>query len=503
MPSIEVLPSLWTLVFSGVIVLTWVLYAAICRLYLHSLGNVPGPRLAALTYWYECYYDALLQGKYIFRLDELHKEYGAVVRVNPNEVHIQDSDFFDQFYGSTRKLDKDSYFYRFTDSLDSAFATKSWSVHRQRRKAFNRYFSPAALSRKEQDVRDCALQLCKQLESKRGSGKPVFLGTAFRALAADVISQYALDSCFDVLRQKDFGQDFTNLNRTLSSVTMYQRHFPWTLPALLVIPDWFQRLSAGSAMIMMLDFQKSNRAIAAQIAKAPKRNAELEDGIFHGICNSDLPTSDKTAERLMQETMSFIGAGTETTASCLEHTMYYVLANPAIHDRLSQELAAAAQSGDLTSNETLKQLPYLEACIKEGLRMGNEVSGRLPRIDPNDAVTYGKYVFPPGTVISMSIRDMHLDPKCHPDPLRFNPERFLDPKLRDQTERYFAPFNKGSRSCVGRELSWLEMRMTLALVVHRFKLTMVNTEEVDVSMAHDFFAPFHPKGSRGLQALVD
>jgi cytochrome P450 len=135
--------------------------------------------------------------------------------------------------------------------------------------------------------------------------------------------------------------------------------------------------------------------------------------------------------------------------------------------------------------------------------MGNEVSGRLPRIDPNDAVTYGRYVFPPGTIISMSIRDMHLDPECHPDPLKFNPERFLDPLLREQTEKYFAPFSKGSRSCVGRELSWLEMRMTVALVIHRFKLTMVNTVEADVSMAHDFFAPFHPKGSRGLQALVD
>lgn len=134
--------------------------------------------------------------------------------------------------------------------------------------------------------------------------------------------------------------------------------------------------------------------------------------------------------------------------------------------------------------------------------MGNEVSGRLPRIDTTDAVTYKEYTFPPGTVISMSLRYMHLDPEAHPEPLTYNPDRFLNPAIREQTEKYFAPFNKGSRSCVGRELAMLEMKMTLALLVHRFKFEMVHTTKRDVSMDHDLFSPFKPDDSKGLQALI-
>lgn len=49
---------------------------AIRRLFFHPLSHVPGPKLAALTWWYEFYYDGIQQGKYVFKIQELHKQYG-------------------------------------------------------------------------------------------------------------------------------------------------------------------------------------------------------------------------------------------------------------------------------------------------------------------------------------------------------------------------------------------------------------------------------------------
>lgn len=166
------------------------------------------------------------------------------------------------------------------------------------------------------------------------------------------------------------------------------------------------------------------------------------------------------------------------------------------------DLSKAAKHGDLTSYEELKQIPYLDAVIKEGLRMGNEVSGRLPRYDPQNSITHNGYTFPPGTVISMSIRDMHLDPDCHPEPLTFNPERWLDPSMYKQSEQFFAPFGKGTRSCVGRELAMLEMMMVTANLLHRFNLELFDTTYDDVRMHHDFFSPFHADDSKGLQVTI-
>lgn len=200
--------------------------------------------------------------------------------------------------------------------------------------------------------------------------------------------------------------------------------------------------------------------------------------------------------------MTLVGAGSETTGSGLEHVFFHVLSNPSIKARLRDELNKGAEDGDLMSNQTLKNLPYLEACIKEGLRMGNEVSGRLARVDPVNVITYKSYDFPPGTVISMSMRDMHLDPNCHPDPTTYNPNRFLDPMMRKQSERFFAPFGQGTRSCVGRDLAMLEMTMVVANLLYRFDVELFETTWEDIRMDHDFFSPFRKDDSKGLQVTL-
>jgi len=47
------------------------------RLYFHPLAHIPGPKLAAITWWYEFYFDGILQGKYVFKIQELHRRYGT------------------------------------------------------------------------------------------------------------------------------------------------------------------------------------------------------------------------------------------------------------------------------------------------------------------------------------------------------------------------------------------------------------------------------------------
>ena len=67
-----------SLVFSalGLLLLSRLVYLAATRLYLHPLARVPGNKLAALTHLYECYYDAVLEGKFIWKLEEFHQQYG-------------------------------------------------------------------------------------------------------------------------------------------------------------------------------------------------------------------------------------------------------------------------------------------------------------------------------------------------------------------------------------------------------------------------------------------
>ena len=83
----------------------------------------------------------------------------------------------------------------------------------------------------------------------------MILGTCFRALATDVISQYALPQGFDLINSKDFGEDYNNVNRKFSGLTSYNRHFPFILPTVMATPTWLLRMTASPGMLQMLDFQ--------------------------------------------------------------------------------------------------------------------------------------------------------------------------------------------------------------------------------------------------------
>lgn len=63
---------------SFILLALWVAVGAIRRLFFHSLSHIPGPQLAALTWWYEFYYDTVQPGQYVFKIQELHKQYGIV-----------------------------------------------------------------------------------------------------------------------------------------------------------------------------------------------------------------------------------------------------------------------------------------------------------------------------------------------------------------------------------------------------------------------------------------
>lgn len=173
------------------------------------------------------------------------------------------------------KLNKDWYYYRFVGTSDASFGTSSYSQHRQRRKAFNRFFSLSAILDHEKQVRKCVLQLCARLDEHRQTNRPVVLGSVFRSLATDVISQYALPEGFNFLSERDLGKDYHNVNRKLSGVAAYNRHLPFIIPTLMVLPTWLVKLTATPGMVQMLNFQ-SVRALVCCITSSSNVLSTIE-----------------------------------------------------------------------------------------------------------------------------------------------------------------------------------------------------------------------------------
>ena len=226
--------------------------------------------------------------------------------------------------------------------------------------------------------------------------------------------------------------------------------------------------------------------------------------VLHEIYNSDLPPSDKSISRLTQEAQTLVGAGTETTGNVLSVTTYYLLSNPSIAKRLKKELVESGSDvKQLASKEDLQKLPFLAAVISEGLRISSSVAGRLPRINPRAAMKYQSYIIPAGTAVSVSMRDVHFNDDIFPEPLQFKPERWLGDRSEKQAlEKYLVPFSRGSRSCVGTELALAELYLVIGNLFRKYDLKLVDTNNEDMSMAHEFFSPFGPVDSKGLRVMV-
>ena len=114
-------------------VLLYILGGAIYRLYLSPIAGFPGPKLAALTYWYEGYYDIIKTGSYVFEIERMHHKYGEtpitesqkikvltiascigpIIRINPHELVINDPEYYNEVYvaASTRKTEAYRHFF--------------------------------------------------------------------------------------------------------------------------------------------------------------------------------------------------------------------------------------------------------------------------------------------------------------------------------------------------------------------------------------------------------
>jgi cytochrome P450 len=224
--------------------------------------------------------------------------------------------------------------------------------------------------------------------------------------------------------------------------------------------------------------------------------------IFSELLEANVPAGEKSVKRLTEEAQVIISAGATTTAHFLTLTIYHILANEGIHQKLRAELiSATAASSGTPSMQDFEQLPYLNAVIKEGFRLSYGVTTRLPRIAPDTTLQCQGHIIPAGTTVSMTSILQHMDTFLFPNPELFNPQRWLDSD-DIHLDRYLVNFSKGTRACVGINLARAEIVLTLATVFRKFDMKLHDTTRADVEVARDYFAAYASAQSRGLRVAL-
>lgn len=141
-------------------------------------------------------------------------------------------------------------------------------------------------------------------------------------------------------------------------------------------------------------------------------------------------------------------------------------------------LKAQKQVDDIVGDNvlTLEHLPkleYIDACIKETLRLSSPI-GVFTVGSDEDQVLGGKYFIPKNTEITVINRVLHRDPEVWEDPDSFKPERWLNGGLQRLPPNAWKAFGNGMRACIGRGFAEQEMIMNFAMVLQRFQLELAD-----------------------------
>lgn len=169
------------------------------------------------------------------------------------------------------------------------------------------------------------------------------------------------------------------------------------------------------------------------------------------------------------EATSLIFAGSGTTANTLSFTLWNIATRPALCEKLELEARSLAPG---FKDADLEALPLLNATINETLRLYAAVPGSLPRVVPAQGATMCGHYLAPGTVVSTQAWTYHRDASLYPNPLEFDPSRFLDdptgstanPKGAKATN---SAFGAGAYTCLGVHLAWMELRYGVAMFLRQ------------------------------------
>ena len=291
----------------------------------------------------------------------------------------------------------------------------------------------------------------------------------------------------DIIAGLAFGSEVNTLE---AGEDVIQRHLDAILPAvarrsLSMLPYWrYVKLPVDRRLdrdVAALDVAVADlvRQARARLQQDPARRVRPPNLLEAMIVAADEPGSGVNDRAVAGNVLTMLLAGEDTTANTISWMIYLLQRHPQALARAREEVRSIAPDVAGFTIEQLDSLAFLGACASEAMRL-KPVAPFLPLEALRDTVV-GDVAVPAGSVVWCVLRHDTVSDAHFPDAQAFRPERWLQEGQEGQQEinnkRAAMPFGSGLRTCPGRYLALLEIKIAMAMLLGSFDIAGVDTPD--------------------------
>ncbi|KAF2196115.1 NADPH-cytochrome P450 reductase-like protein [Delitschia confertaspora ATCC 74209] len=348
------------------------------------------------------------------------------------------------------------------DGLFTAYGPeeKNWGIaHRVLIPAFG----PVSIRGMFDEMHDIASQLVLKW-ARHGPDHQIQVTDDFTRLTLDTIALCAMDYRFNSYYREDMHPFIEAMGDFLKVSGDRARRPP--------IASFFYRDESRKYWNDIELLRKTSEEVIKARRENPTEKKDLLNAMLNGV---DPRTGEKLSdESVMDNMITFLVAGHETTSGLLSFTFYHMLKNPEAYQKAQKEVDEVIGQNPITV-EHLSKLPYINAVLRETLRL-NPTAPAVGLQANEDTTLGGKYKLAKGDKIVAVFPKIHTDPLVYgEDAEAFRPERMLDEEFERRNKEFpncWKPFGNGMRACIGRPFAWQEALLVTAMLLQYFNFTM-------------------------------
>jgi cytochrome P450 len=249
---------------------------------------------------------------------------------------------------------------------------------------------------------------------------------------------------------------------------------------------------AAFAKTKMLDRAKNEKQEEA-ISLDTKGGVQRRDFLSRFLEANQKDPEFINNDRVHALTLTNVFAGSDTTGITLRAIFYYLMRNPGDMKKLNDELAEQEKLGNFSAENGLvgwnevRELPFLNAVVKEALRCHPAAGLPLERIVPPRGLELHGHHIPGGTIVGLSAWVVHRDKTIFgEDAAQWRPDRWIEASSDQKRlmENSIFAFGAGSRTCIGKNISLLEMYKLVPAILRRFEVRANTKAMINIRLAN-------------------